>query len=85
MEVLKFLVQNWFVQGKFLKALCSRFFLFSEVILKFQCFRILMLKLFCLFRSYIFESGAKIAVFTWFGCQLRLTGKNEAAYVSKVI
>ena len=35
-------------------------------------------------RSYIFESGAKIAVFTWFGCLLRLTGKNEAAYVSKV-
>nr|CAB3231681.1 polyribonucleotide 5'-hydroxyl-kinase Clp1 [Phallusia mammillata] len=34
-------------------------------------------------RSYIFESGAKIAVFTWFGCSLRLTGKVEAAYVSK--
>ncbi|CAK8680053.1 polyribonucleotide 5'-hydroxyl-kinase Clp1-like [Clavelina lepadiformis] len=34
-------------------------------------------------RSYIFESGAKIAVFTWFGCSIRLTGKNEAAYVSK--
>ncbi|XP_039272809.1 polyribonucleotide 5'-hydroxyl-kinase Clp1-like [Styela clava] len=34
-------------------------------------------------RSYIFESSSKIAVFTWFGCSIRLTGKLEAAYVSK--
>ncbi|XP_078492272.1 polyribonucleotide 5'-hydroxyl-kinase Clp1 [Ciona intestinalis] len=34
-------------------------------------------------RSYIFESGAKIAVFTWFGCSVKLSGKVEASYVSK--
>lgn len=34
-------------------------------------------------KSYVFESYAKAAVFTWFGCTVRLTGKVEAAYVSK--
>lgn len=34
-------------------------------------------------RVYEFGSNAKIAVFTWFGCSIRLSGKWEAAYPSK--
>ncbi|KAG2464268.1 CLP1 kinase, partial [Polypterus senegalus] len=34
-------------------------------------------------KKYTFESGCKIAVFTWQGCSVQLTGKTEVAYVSR--
>lgn len=33
-------------------------------------------------KVYSFQSGAKVAVFTWHGCTLELDGQLEAAYVS---
>ncbi|XP_070566649.1 polyribonucleotide 5'-hydroxyl-kinase Clp1-like isoform X2 [Ptychodera flava] len=33
--------------------------------------------------TYKFTSGAKIAIFTWHGCTIRMTGQTEVAYVSK--
>lgn len=34
-------------------------------------------------RSYTFNGGSKIAVFTWQGCLIELKGKTEAAYVAR--
>ncbi|XP_028824200.1 polyribonucleotide 5'-hydroxyl-kinase Clp1 isoform X1 [Denticeps clupeoides] len=34
-------------------------------------------------KKYTFGPGSKIAVFTWHGCSVSLTGKTEVAYVSK--
>ncbi|XP_014676497.1 PREDICTED: polyribonucleotide 5'-hydroxyl-kinase Clp1-like isoform X2 [Priapulus caudatus] len=34
-------------------------------------------------KKYVFYSGGKIAVFTWHGCVLELSGKTEVAYIAK--
>ncbi|XP_022657342.1 polyribonucleotide 5'-hydroxyl-kinase Clp1-like [Varroa jacobsoni] len=34
-------------------------------------------------KQYIFSPGCKVAVFTWYGCTLRIIGITEVAYVSK--
>ncbi|KAL3831762.1 hypothetical protein ACJMK2_023469 [Sinanodonta woodiana] len=34
-------------------------------------------------RKYTFYKGAKVAVYTWHGCNIKLTGKTEVAYISK--
>ncbi|XP_064613711.1 polyribonucleotide 5'-hydroxyl-kinase Clp1-like isoform X2 [Liolophura sinensis] len=34
-------------------------------------------------KKYILVSGSKVAVFTWHGCVLKLTGKTEVAYIAK--
>lgn len=34
-------------------------------------------------KSYTFYFGAKIAVFTWQGCTLKLRGKKGISYISK--
>ncbi|XP_041087874.1 polyribonucleotide 5'-hydroxyl-kinase Clp1 [Polyodon spathula] len=34
-------------------------------------------------KRYTFDSGCKIAVFTWQGCAVQLSGKTEVAYVSR--
>ncbi|GAB6030986.1 hypothetical protein CHUAL_007809 [Chamberlinius hualienensis] len=34
-------------------------------------------------KKYIFSSGSKVALFTWHGCVVELTGKAEVAYVAK--
>lgn len=34
-------------------------------------------------KSYTFYFGAKIAVFTWQGCVLKLRGKKGISYISK--
>lgn len=34
-------------------------------------------------KPYTFFPGAKVAVFTWHGCTLKLTGNTEGTYVAK--
>lgn len=34
-------------------------------------------------RKYIFSAGAKVAVFTWHGCHIKLSGRTEVSYISK--
>lgn len=34
-------------------------------------------------RKYNFGTGSKLAVFTWHGCHIKLTGGTEVAYISK--
>ncbi|XP_074653182.1 polyribonucleotide 5'-hydroxyl-kinase Clp1-like [Tubulanus polymorphus] len=34
-------------------------------------------------KKYVFSSSAKVAVFTWHGCLITLTGKTEVAYIAK--
>ncbi|EPY89806.1 polyribonucleotide 5-hydroxyl-kinase Clp1 isoform 2 [Camelus ferus] len=34
-------------------------------------------------KKFTFDAGAKVAVFTWHGCSLQLSGRTEVAYVSK--
>ncbi|KAL0176148.1 hypothetical protein M9458_028478, partial [Cirrhinus mrigala] len=34
-------------------------------------------------KKYTFGPGSKIAVFTWQGCSVSLSGKTEVAYISK--
>ncbi|XP_060086032.1 polyribonucleotide 5'-hydroxyl-kinase Clp1-like [Ylistrum balloti] len=34
-------------------------------------------------RQITFEEGAKVAVFTWHGCLIKLSGKTEVAYIAK--
>ncbi|XP_059541975.1 polyribonucleotide 5'-hydroxyl-kinase Clp1-like isoform X2 [Myotis daubentonii] len=34
-------------------------------------------------KKFTFDAGAKVAVFTWHGCSVRLSGRTEVAYVSK--
>lgn len=34
-------------------------------------------------KKFIFDAGAKVAVFTWHGCSVQLTGRTEVAYISK--
>lgn len=34
-------------------------------------------------KRFIFDAGCKVAVFTWHGCTVLLTGEPEVAYVSK--
>ncbi|XP_067649529.1 polyribonucleotide 5'-hydroxyl-kinase Clp1-like [Haliotis asinina] len=34
-------------------------------------------------KRYVFQAGSKVAVFTWHGCTIKLSGKTEVAYVSK--
>jgi len=34
-------------------------------------------------KKYAFNSGAKVAVFTWHGCKLSLQGQTEVAYIAK--
>ncbi|KAJ4439451.1 protein CLP1 homolog [Periplaneta americana] len=34
-------------------------------------------------KSYVFTTGAKIAVFTWQGCVIELRGKTDVSYVAK--
>ncbi|KFM02760.1 Polyribonucleotide 5'-hydroxyl-kinase Clp1, partial [Aptenodytes forsteri] len=34
-------------------------------------------------KKFAFDAGAKVAVFTWHGCTVQLSGRTEVAYVSK--
>nr|KAF6324292.1 cleavage factor polyribonucleotide kinase subunit 1 [Myotis myotis] len=34
-------------------------------------------------KKFTFDAGAKVAVFTWHGCSVQLSGRTEVAYVSK--
>ncbi|XP_032823441.1 polyribonucleotide 5'-hydroxyl-kinase Clp1 isoform X1 [Petromyzon marinus] len=34
-------------------------------------------------KRYVFDAGSKVAVFTWHGCSVQLTGLTEVAYVAK--
>lgn len=34
-------------------------------------------------KKFTFDAGAKVAVFTWHGCTVQLSGRTEVAYVSK--
>ncbi|XP_014235124.1 protein CLP1 homolog [Trichogramma pretiosum] len=34
-------------------------------------------------KKYKFSNGSKVAVFTWHGCTLQLTGRTEVAYIAK--
>ena len=34
-------------------------------------------------KPYLFFSGAKVAVYTWHGCALKLNGNTEGTYIAK--
>nr|XP_042708553.1 polyribonucleotide 5'-hydroxyl-kinase Clp1 isoform X1 [Chrysemys picta bellii] len=34
-------------------------------------------------KKFTFDAGAKVAVFTWHGCTVQLSGRTEVAYISK--
>ncbi|XP_074740700.1 polyribonucleotide 5'-hydroxyl-kinase Clp1 isoform X2 [Strix uralensis] len=34
-------------------------------------------------KKFSFDAGAKVAVFTWHGCTVQLSGRTEVAYISK--
>lgn len=34
-------------------------------------------------KPYTFFSGAKVAVYTWHGCSLKLVGNTEGTYIAK--